>query len=95
MKQLVNYYTKTKALIALLILSSLQQVFAQDKVEVNGHDVGSWFSNHWMWIAGAIVLLVIILLMGSGSSTTKRKSTTIVKDSLGNVKSVTTTERND
>jgi len=95
MKQVTNYYTKTKAFIALLILSSLQEVFAQDKVEVNGHDVGSWFNNHWVWIAGAIVLLVIILLLSSGGSNSKRKSTTVVKDSMGNVKSVTTVERND
>jgi len=94
MKQVSNYYTKTKAFIALLILSSLQQVFAQDKVEVNGHDVGSWFANHWMWVAGGVVLLIIILLIATGGSTSKSKSTTIVKDSFGNVKSVTTTERN-
>jgi len=93
MKRIANY-TKAKAFIALLILSSLQQVLAQDKVEVNGHDVGSWFSNHWMWIAGGIVLLVLILLMGSGNSSTKTKSTTVIKDDMGNVKSITTTEKN-
>jgi hypothetical protein len=95
MKQVSNYYNKMKALTALVILSSLQQVLAQDKVEVNGHDVGSWFNRHWVWIAGTIVLLVIILLIGTSGSTKKSKSTTIVKDSMGNVKSVTTTERND
>ena len=94
MKHIKNYYSKAKALAAFLILSSLQQVLAQDKVEVNGHDVGYWFETHWVWIAGAIVLLVIIVLLSGGSST-KRKSTTVVKDSNGNVKSVTTTERND
>jgi hypothetical protein len=93
MRQITNY-AKVKAFIALLIFSSLQQVLAQDKVEVNGHDVGSWFSNHWMWVAGAIVLLVIIVLMGSGSSSSKTKSTTVVKDDMGNVKSITTTEKN-
>jgi formate-dependent nitrite reductase membrane component NrfD len=95
MKQISNYYNKMKALTAVIILSSLQQVFAQDKVEVNGHDVGLWFSSHWVWIAGAIVLLIIILLIATGGSTRRNKSTTIVKDSMGNVKSVTTTERND
>ena len=94
MKQVTNYYTKTKAFIALIILSSLQQVFAQDKVEVNGHDVGTWFGNHWMWIAGGIVLLIIILLIASSGSNSKSRSTTVVKDSFGNVKSVTTTEKN-
>jgi hypothetical protein len=95
MKHISNYYNKAKAVTAFLVLSSLQQVFAQDKVEVNGHDVGYWFETHWIWIAGAIVLLILILLMSGGSSSSKRKSTTIVKDSNGNVKSVTTTERND
>jgi hypothetical protein len=94
MKKISNYYNKAKALTAFLILSSLQQVFAQDKVEVNGHDVGYWFETHWVWIAGAVVLLIIILLFSAGGSS-KRKSTTIVKDPMGNVKSVTTTERND
>jgi hypothetical protein len=93
MKQVSNYYTKAKAFIALLILSSLQQVLAQDKVEVNGHDVGSWFANHWVWVAGAVVLLIIILLIATGGSS-RSKSTTVVKDSFGNVKSVTTTEKN-
>jgi hypothetical protein len=95
MKQVSNYYNKAKALTVLVILSSLQQVFAQDKVEVNGHDVGSWFNSHWVWVAGAIVLLVIILLISTSGSSSKSKSTTVVKDSMGNVKSVTTTERND
>lgn len=95
MKQVSKYYTKTTTFIALLLLSSIQYVFAQDKVEVNGHDVGSWFSNHWMWIAGGIVLLVLIILISSGGSSRRgsTKSTTIVKDSMGNVKSVTTTEK--
>jgi hypothetical protein len=93
MKQISKSYNKAMAFIALIIFSSLQQVFAQDKVEVNGHDVGTWFSNHWVWVAGAVILLIIILLIATGGS--RQKSTTIVKDSFGNVKSVTTTERKD
>lgn len=64
--------------------------FAQEQVEINGHDVGSWFSRNWMWITGAVVLLLLIILLSGGSR--RRKTTTIVKDAYGNVKSVTTTE---
>ncbi len=65
--------------------------FAQEKVEVNGHDVGSWFSRNWMWVTGVVVLLLLIILF-SGGSKTRRKSTTVVKDNTGDVRRVTTTE---
>jgi hypothetical protein len=44
-----------------------------------------------MWVAGALVILLIIAFAGRGSR--RRKSvTTVMKDDMGNVKSVTTTE---
>lgn len=90
MKKMNQYITKL--LLSLFTIFSLQNTFAQKDVEVNGHDVGSWFSRHWMWIAGGVVLLIILLLASGGNSRRSRKSTTVVKDLDGNVKSVTTTE---
>jgi hypothetical protein len=67
-------------------------MFAQENVEINGQDVGSWFQRNWMWVTGGVVLLLLILLLSSRSSSRARKTTTVIKDSYGNVKSVTTTE---
>ena len=66
-------------------------VYAQETVEINGQDVGSWFERNWMWVTGAVLLLLLIVLV-SGRSRKTRKTTTVVKDTYGNVKSVTTTE---
>ena len=76
--------------LVFLILVSTGLV-AQETVEINGQDVGSWFSRNWMWVTGAVLLLLLIVLMSSRSRRT-RKTTTVVKDTYGNVKSVTTTE---
>ncbi|HTE25011.1 hypothetical protein [Flavitalea sp.] len=66
-------------------------LYAQESVEINGQDVGSWFERNWMWITGAVLLLLLIVLFSTRSRRT-RKTTTVVKDTYGNVKSVTTTE---
>ncbi len=87
----INQYT-AMFLLSVITIFSVQFIYAQKDVEVNGHDVGSWFSTHWMWVAGGVVLLIILLLASGGSSRRRRKSTTVVKDLDGNVKSVTTTE---
>jgi hypothetical protein len=76
-------------LLASLLAATV--TFAQESVEINGHDVGSWFSRNWMWVTGAVLLLLLILLF-AGRSRKVRKTTTVVKDTYGNVKSVTTTE---
>jgi choline-glycine betaine transporter len=66
---------------------------AQETVEINGQDIGSWFERNWMWVTGAVVLLLILLIaLSRGRSGKVRKTTTVVKDTYGNVKSVTTTE---
>ena len=81
---------KTLSFFFMLMIIQIT-AFAQEKVEVNGHDVGTWFSRNWMWITGVVVLLLLIILF-SGGSRSKRKSTTIVKDNTGDVRRVTTTE---
>lgn len=84
MKQPIKY------LSLLLVAEGLRlQSFAQEKVAVNGKDVGTWFSNNWIWVTGVVILLVLILLFSGGS---RRKTTTVVKDGSGDVKKVTTSE---
>jgi Na+/proline symporter len=75
---------------ALLLLST--GAFSQESVEINGQDVGSWFERNWMWVSGAVLLLLLIIIFSSRSSGKIKKTTTVVKDTYGNVKSVTTTE---
>ncbi len=77
-------------IVALLVQT---KALAQEKVEVNGNDVGTWFSNNWMWVSGVVLLLLLIIIFSGGKS--KRKTTTVVKDNHGDVKRVTTTETED
>ena len=79
------------SVFTLMILSIT--TFAQEQVEINGRDVGSWFAQNWMWVTGGVVLLLLIVLFSRSSS--RRKTTTVVKDTYGNVKSITTTETSD
>ena len=93
----ISIIPKAKYFLASILASLLAlQTYAQEKVEINGQDVGSWFSRNWMWVVGGIVLLILIILFSGGSSTRRQqKTTTIVKDDLGNTKRVVTTEVND
>jgi hypothetical protein len=91
MKQ-ANYYF-TRSLFTLIAFLSLSNAFAQENVDVNGHDVGSWFGNHWMWVVGGVIVLIVLMALTTGSS--KSKTTTIQRDAAGHVKNVTTTERID
>ncbi|RYY24638.1 MAG: hypothetical protein EOO04_12765 [Chitinophagaceae bacterium] len=83
------------AAVVLIFVSMVisNPVFAQETVEINGQDVGSWFENNWIWVVGGVLLLILIIALASRGSRS-RKTTTIVKDTAGNVKSVTTTEEN-
>ena len=59
-------------------------------VKVNGNDVGTWFGNNWLWIAGLVLVLILILLFSSSSRS--KRSTTVVTDRFGDVRRSTTTE---
>jgi len=84
-----KFITVISSMLIFTLISS--GLFAQETVEINGQDVGSWFERNWMWVTGAVLLLLLIALF-SGRSRKTRKTTTVVKDTYGNVKSVTTTE---
>ena len=75
--------------IALFLLQVI--VNAQDKVEIDTHEVSSWFERNWPLFAGGVLILLLMVIMGRRS---KRRfiSTTKVNDSFGNAKKVTTTE---
>ena len=88
MKSLLNKLSY-KALALIIMLISFQPVlFAQEKVEINGNDVGSWFSQNWMWVTGIIVLLILIILFSGGS---RRRRTTTIERNGGLKRTVTTT----
>jgi len=78
-------------ILLVLSLALTNTAIAQETVEINGQDVGSWFERNWMWVTGGVLLLLLIIGLSSRGSRSK-KTTTIVKDTYGNVKSVTTTE---
>lgn len=76
-------------LIAILMINLV--TYAQESVSINTNEISSWFSRNWIWVSAGILLLLILAIAGTGSSR-KRKTTTVIKDEMGNVKSVTTTE---
>ena len=76
--------------VAILMLSAFI-VRAQDQIEIDKREIGSWFERNWIWVAAGVLLIVLIALMGRGKAGS-RKTTTVVKDAQGHTKSVTTTE---
>jgi hypothetical protein len=89
MKQMVNCISKVLSTMIIFFVFPVIG-FAQKNVEVNGNDVGSWFSRNWMWISGVIVVLLLLLLFSGGGK--KRKTTIIEKDNMGDTKTITKTE---
>lgn len=80
----------------ILLLNGMV-IQAQDKIEIDTEEVGSWFERNWMWVAAGVLLLLLIVLLGRGRNASRgnsRRTTTVVKDAQGNTKSVTTTEEN-
>ena len=77
--------------VIVLMLSTIL-VQAQDKIEIDKEDIGSWFQRNWIWVAGGVLLILLISLMGSRGKAGSRKTTTVIKDEQGHTKSVTTTE---
>lgn len=70
---------------------STTMVRAQDKIEIDKGEIGSWFERNWMWVAGGVVILLLIALLGRGNGG-RRKTTTVIKDADGKTKSITTVE---
>lgn len=92
MKQLISRF-KYKGFLTLGMLALFQAVgMAQDNpsVEINGNDVGSWFSHNWIWVTALVVLLLLLLIVSVGNSRSKR--TTVVRKKDGTVTSTSVVE---
>lgn len=91
MKTLLQKAKHTLLACSLMLLGFQNSLLAQDvKAEIKGEEVGSWFSQNWLWVAG-VVLLLLIILLASGSSRRSRITTTTA-DRGGTVRRTTTTE---
>jgi hypothetical protein len=93
MKQITNRFA-FRTFLTFCIVAFFQVIsWAQDaKVEINGNDVGSWFSRNWLWVTGVVVLLLILLLFSGGSSRRSQSKTTVYRRGDGTVTKTTTTE---
>lgn len=94
MQQFVFRYSIKLAAFLIFMLTALL-ARAQDKIQIDKEEIGSWFERNWMWVAGGVVLILLFVLLsrgGSKSSSGIRKTTTVIKDDQGKTKSVTTTE---
>ncbi|MEO7530505.1 MAG: hypothetical protein ABIS69_03810 [Sediminibacterium sp.] len=80
---------------ALMLMVFQNTLLAQDvKAEIKGEEVGSWFSQNWLWVAGVVVVLLLILLFSSSSRRSSVTSTTTSGPSE-RVSRTTTTEVED
>jgi hypothetical protein len=97
MQQLITKHSARIVGFFILLLNGIA-VQAQDKIEIDTEEVGSWFERNWMWVAAGVLLLLLLMLVGrsrrNGSRGNSRRTTTVIKDAEGNTKSVTTTEEN-
>jgi hypothetical protein len=84
-KQSIRFFN-----FVVLMLSAIM-VRAQDKIEIDKQEIGSWFERNWIWVAGGMLLIILIVLISRGKAGS-RKTTTVIKDGQGHTKSVTTTE---
>lgn len=93
MKQITNRFA-LRTFFTFCIVAFFQAVsWAQEtQVEINGNDVGSWFSRNWLWVTGGVVLLLILLLFSGGSSRRSHSKTTVYRKGDGTVSRTTTTE---
>jgi choline-glycine betaine transporter len=95
MQQLIIKHGAKISAFLIFVLTGLA-VQAQDKIEIDTEEIGTWFERNWMWVAaGALLLFLLIILVSRSRNASRgdsRRTTTIIKDAQGNTKSVTTTE---
>ena len=81
--------------IGLFLLFSFIAVagFAQDKtVNINGEDLGTWFSRNWIWVAAGFVVLLLLIGLFSSGSRSRRKTTIVREEDANGIIRTTTTE---
>ena len=83
-----------KALVFFLLLSLLSIAgFSQDNtVNVNGEDIGAWFSRNWIWVAGGFIVLLLLIGLFSSGSRSRRKTTIVREEDANGIIRTTTTE---
>ena len=95
MRQFVKQQSIKFGTALMLVLTSLIAK-AQDKIDINKEEVASWLERNWLWVVAGVVLIILIAMIGRRRTTVTRgglrKTTTVIKDTDGHTKSVTTTE---
>ena len=93
MKQLMNRFApKTILTLSVLFFSQMIALAQDTKVEINGNDVGSWFSRNWIWVTAVIAVLLILLILSGGSSRRSKTKTTVYRRDDGTVTKTTSSE---
>jgi hypothetical protein len=94
MKTVLNSLKYKVLAFGLVLIAFQNTLLAQDvKAEIKGDDVGSWFSQNWLWVAGVVLLILLIVLFSGGA---RRSSSTITTtNSNGKVSRTTTTNVED
>lgn len=100
MKLSTKIFNAKAWLTAIMLLMFNVVSFAQDQnegtVSVDKAEVGNWFSENWMYVAGGVLLLIIIIFAMSGSSRSRTSRTTTVRETNdGVVRSTSTTTTED
>ncbi len=91
MKKSINASSIKALFAAVLVLLINTAVQAQEKVTTVTHTethTTSWISNHWMWVAGGVLLLIILIALGSSGS----RRTTITRDNITGTTTTTVEE---
>ena len=90
-----SFIINTVRAITLVLLFSLITMtgFSQDNtVNVNGEDIGAWFSRNWIWVAGGFVVLLLLIGLFNSGSRSKRKTTIVREEDANGIIRTTTTE---
>ena len=70
--------------------------FSQDNtVNVNGEDIGAWFSRNWIWVAGGFVVLLLLIGLFSSGKRSRHKTTIVREEDANGIIRTTTTEIKD
>ncbi len=80
----VNQLSRASLAILAVFCFQVLAISQNAKVEINGNDVGVWFSNNWGWVISVVIFLFVFLFLGSTNSNSIQK-TTILRNSDGEI----------
>ena len=91
MKSIQNTVKSTALLLLFSFITLLG--FGQDKtININGEDLGTWFSRNWIWVAAGFVVLLLLIGLFSSGSRSRRKTTIVREEDANGIVRTTTTE---